>query len=197
MIARIRHPRAAALVGTRRASPPCSPSTTTPRRACSARRTPAGCGERLTSTGMPSRSRNACFNTSPATAEPPIPQHTTEVRPARSGKPDVARPFAYASATWRRQGRHRAGACRTGSAARAAPASSRSITASPPPACPPHRSASPGCRRARVVGSRRSGRRSPVRPRGSRPRHDRSDADKDPQQFGVERHAASSFGASS
>ena len=97
-------------------------------------------GERLTSTGMPSRSRNACFNTSPATAEPPIPQHTTEVRPARSGRPDVARPFAYASATWRGKPAT-APSMSDGSPARTAPALSRSITASPQPACPPHRSA--------------------------------------------------------
>ena len=105
MIARIRHPRAAASWNAASVSavfPEYDDTTTSVLGPANAGRT----GERLTSTGMPSRSRNACFNTSPATAEPPIPQHTTEVRPARSGRPDVARPFAYASATWRRQGRH-------------------------------------------------------------------------------------------
>ncbi len=51
-------------------------------------------GDRTTSTGTSSSARKACFNTSPATAEPPIPQNTTDVTSASAGRCSAARPTA-------------------------------------------------------------------------------------------------------
>ena len=51
-------------------------------------------GVRFTSTGTESRSRKVWRKMSPATAEPPIPQNTTDVTPSSAGRPVVASPDA-------------------------------------------------------------------------------------------------------
>ena len=55
-------------------------------------------GERFTSTGTVSRSPNPARSTSPAIADPPMPQNATTVTPSASGK-RLGRPAgAYAAA---------------------------------------------------------------------------------------------------
>src|SRR4051812_46821763 len=141
-------------------------------------------GVRITTTGAWTRSTASTRSTSPAIAEPPIPQNTIEGTSSTTGNGVTERPIASPARHW------------SGSAvtvARRSPASTRRIasassrsTAAPPAAivisasCPwpasrPRRSASRGSRRGSDTGSRIPCRRGCSRTRGSRAPLGRSD----------------------